>query len=302
MTPTPDTLLKTQQVARALGVGVSTIKRWVDSGEIPARKTVGGHRLISQSDMLTFARDRGLPVGALDHPEVKADRGPLAVDLLHDSLATALKRGRSREVKSLIRRARSEGIDAATLADVVLRPAMEIVGHDWELGGLDIYQEHRASRLVESVLMELIQQVDDEPGPSAPLALGAAPEGDLYTVSGLFCELALRELGWEAINLGANLPLSSLARAVQVHQPRLIWLTIHHVDDRERFVAEYNAFHALTTATSAAVILGGPGLTPDLRPRLVAASLGDRIAHLVEFARRLAPTGRSPRPAPSHER
>ena len=55
------THLKTQQVARALGVSVSTIKRWVDTGELGATRTVGKHRLIPVAEAVQFARDRGLP-------------------------------------------------------------------------------------------------------------------------------------------------------------------------------------------------------------------------------------------------
>src|SRR4051794_33473245 len=45
------------------------------------------------------------------------------------------------------------------LADELIHPVMETIGHDWEAGVLDVFQEHRGSRIVE-------------------LALGATPEGN----------------------------------------------------------------------------------------------------------------------------
>lgn len=302
MSPPSETLLKTRQVADALGVGVSTVKRWVNAGEIDARKTLGGHRLIELSTLVRFARERGLPlaaVGPFAEPAVPAEivTGRGIDQYLRDDLATALKRGRAQEARVLILQAHAAGADAAALGDHLVRPVMEQVGHDWETGGLDVYQEHRASHIVESVLIELIQRQGRGPEQGAPLALGSAPEGDIYTLSGLLCELTLRELGWDVMNLGANLPLASLAKAVRVHHPRLVWLTVSHLADARRFVAEYRPFFETATALGAAVILGGSVLRPELRAELVAASFGDRLAHLAEFARRIDPrgSGRPPR-------
>src|SRR5262245_13957309 len=58
--------LKTQRLAKALGVSVSTVKRWVDSGTIRAARTVGRHRLIPFSEALRLAREQGFPEANLE--------------------------------------------------------------------------------------------------------------------------------------------------------------------------------------------------------------------------------------------
>jgi MerR family transcriptional regulator, light-induced transcriptional regulator len=284
--------LKTQQVARALGMSVSTIKRWVDAGVLRAGRTVGKHRLISAAEALRFARERGLPTADL---EILAGVGASHVgtidDRSRDALVAALGQGRAEEARALILTAHASAGGAVVLADELIGPVMERVGHDWEAGALDVFGEHRATRIIESVLMELNRKAPGPPGATGPLALGATPEGDLYTLAGLLCELTLRESGWEAQDLGPNLPLASLARAVRTHRPRLVWLSIHHLGDPERFLQEYAAFDRSASATRATVILGGPALGPALRARLMAAAFGDRMVHLAEFARRLHPAG-----------
>lgn len=297
----PERLLKTRQVAEALGVSASTIKRWVDSGALEATRTVGKHRLVSLDEAIRFARSKNVSPERLAALQSLGGRTLLRVDdAVRDALILALRRGRAAEARRLIVEAHAVLGDGARLADELIRPAMERVGHDWSVGALDVFQEHRASRIVESALTTSIARLSARPvSPGAPVALGATPEGDLYTLSGLLCELALRELGWDVVNLGPNLPLASLAKAVRVHRPRLVWLSINHLADPARFVREYSAFHGAASACGAAVCLGGPALDAALRSRLIAASLGDRVAHLAEFARRLAPP---PWPSPTPPR
>ncbi len=281
-------LWKTRQVARALGLSVSTVKRLVDAGEIEAARTSGRHRLIRPEEALRYAREQKLPLadaGLLLGRETS--RGSGHEKWTVESLAAMLRRGRAEEARSLIRAVfLAEG--AVTLADQWVRPAMEAVGHGWESGSLDVFQEHRATRIVESALTELIARLPRPPAESeAPLALGAGSEGDPYTVAGLLCELALREQGWDVMNLGANLPLASLARAVLAHQPRLVWITANHLADPRRFVHEYRQFYTAASRAGASVLLGGQALDSRLRAELIAAGFGERVAHLVEFARGL---------------
>ena len=281
-------LLKTQQVADVLGVSVSTAKRWIDSGALRASRTVGRHRLVEWTEVLAFARRQGLSASMLP-PGDDAAGEPVVDDRTRDALAEALASGDSTRAKAIVHAAYAADPDAVSLADDLVRPVMERIGHGWEAGSVEIYQEHHASQSVQAAITELIERLTRARPRGSPLALGATPEGDLYTLSLLLGELLLREAGWDVRNLGPNLPLRSLSRAVVKYRPRLVFLSVNRLDDAERFVEAYRPFHQAASSVDAAVVLGGRALGPDLRPRLIYASFGERMAHLAEFAKRLAP-------------
>ena len=144
-----------------------------------------------------------------DTPEVGSD-GPVAA-----AGKAAPRRARSRKSKAFIHSLYNSGWDAVALADDLIRPVMERIGHGWMVGSLDVYQEHEATQTVAAALRDLIDQVHRRER-SGPLALGATTEGDPYVLAGLLGELVLLELGWRVRNLGINLPLRSLA---QGHDP-----------------------------------------------------------------------------------
>jgi MerR family transcriptional regulator, light-induced transcriptional regulator len=284
----PETYLKTQQVADALGVSASTVKRWVDAGAIEATRTIGKHRLVTLSSALRFARQERLAVDGLP---TMAGQSPFVGINEHSiqSLVDALKNGRNLEARQLISTVYQCNTGAVALADQFIRPAMERVGHGWSSGTWDIYEEHSATQTVASAVNDLINQFASEFDGTKPLALGAAPEGDLYVLPGLLGELVLRELGWEVMNLSNNLPLRSLAKATYEHRPRLVFLSVSFIQDRDQFLREYSSFYEAASQVGAAIMLGGRGLDLGLRSNLIYASYGERMAHLAEFALRLVP-------------
>lgn len=284
-----DRLLKTREVADALGVSPSTVKRWVDCGALAATRTIGKHRLIRRSEAMAFAAKQAdvsayLRIAEQDEHDDRSSDIDRLVDALKACDASAAR---------LVIASRYPRFRASHLADRLLQPAMERVGLEWETGAIDIHHEHAASRIVETILLDLAHQSRmraSRPAQNAslaPLAIGAAPESCLYTLSGILCELTLADMGFRVVNLGCNLPLSSLAKAALAHRPQLIWLSVNHLDDEDLFVADYEKFFDAISDLDCAVALGGRALAPSVRTRLTYASFCDRMIHFEEFAKRV---------------
>ena len=51
-----------RKIAEALGVGESTVKRWIDAGRLEADRTLGGHRRVALEEVLRFVKEEGTDV------------------------------------------------------------------------------------------------------------------------------------------------------------------------------------------------------------------------------------------------
>src|SRR5689334_2974732 len=145
MPTTVSTYLSTPQAARAIGVSVSTIKRWVDEGLLPAHKTAGGHRKLLRAEVLALARQGKLPqVDSSDLFLATKRRQPIDEPSLVESLYQVLLDGDLDALRNLVRRAYRSGLPIERLADKVLAPVMRQIGHEWESARIDVWQEHRS--------------------------------------------------------------------------------------------------------------------------------------------------------------
>jgi excisionase family DNA binding protein len=296
--------LSTAEVAKGLGVGVSTVKRWVEDGILPATKTLGGHRKLRLADVLEVARRNNLPVGDLAQltPSGRDTRRRDPSGLLQEFYSGLLE-GDSTRVRTIIHGAYRNGMSMESLADDVIGPAMQRIGLNWQTGSIDVMHEHRASQLCSSVLYELKQVLETRAKRMRPLAVGAAPEGDQSILGSLLAQMVLLDAGWDAVNLGPNTPLNSLGLAIRELHPQLVWLSISHDVDSEAFRRNYKALYRQTEAAGAALVIGGRALSEPLRTALPYTAYGDGLKHLAAFAESLKPRPRRPKRGrpPRHE-
>lgn len=288
--------VSTAQVARALGVSVSTVKRWVDDGVLPAHKTAGGHRKLLLADVLELARRGDLPHADLAQL-MTAPRGgqPSDSSTLAAELFRALLNGDALRVRALIHGGYQRGIAIQELADQAIGPAMDRIGHEWAENRIDVMEEHRASQLCASALYELKAILEERAGKNRPRAVGGAPEHDYTLLPTLLAQMVLIDAGWDAVNLGPNTPFASFAKAVVDLRPRLLWLSVSHLGAEEEFVVGYRKLYQLAEKAGVAVAIGGRALVESIRSKIPYTTYGDGLGHLAAFARTLHPRPSQPR-------
>jgi MerR family transcriptional regulator, light-induced transcriptional regulator len=288
--------ISTVQAAEALGVSVSTVKRWVDEGVLPAHRTAGGHRKLLRAEVLALARQGDLPrrdlAGLmLDGPK----RRSLDLEALGEVFLAALLRGDAGEVRGVFRQAYGTGVSVEALADRVIAPVMQTIGHEWERDRIDVWREHRATQLCAAAIHDLLPELQARAERGRPIAIGGAPEADPYQLASLLAQLVLLDAGWEAVNLGPNTPFASFIKAMEELRPRLIWISASYLPDAAAFVAGYQEFYRAAAKAGVAVAVGGQALAEPIRSRMLYTAYGDGLSHLASLARTLHPRPNRPR-------
>jgi len=276
-----ETHLSPAQVARALGVSESSLKRWCDQGLIPIVRTVGGHRKLPLAAVLAFVRERGKRVVEPELLGLPAVTGRSAVTLERavDILTAILHKSEADQARRVVFDLYLAGHGLAAICDQVLSVIFQRLGIAWECGELEIYRERRACEIVYRLLNELSLTLPPVPT-DAPLALGATLQNDYYQIPSTMVELVLREQGWQARSLGCNLPASTLIAALREQRPKLFWLSASHIGDTSAFVSEFNKLAEAAQELKIPIILGGRALTAELRQQLLFTACCENLREL----------------------
>lgn len=285
-------LLSPRQVAQAIGVSESSLKRWCDQDLIPTERTAGGHRRLTLAAVLAFVRNGkyqlhdasvlGLPAntGQADHTLENA-RDRLRDGLVHgDEIAC-------RRIMFDLYLAENA---ISAICDQVLTPVFGEIGELWTCGDVEVYEERRACELSLRLIHEL-RNVVTPPRASAALAMGGTVAGDPYVLATGIVELVLRDIGWNAVALGTMLPFAALQSAMLQNGPRLFWLSVSAVEVESTLVDGLRRLLDAARSSGTTVVLGGRALTPGIRELVSEGTYCDTFQQLEDVARRLLKSG-----------
>lgn len=256
-------LLSPRQVALAIGVSESSLKRWCDQGALPTVRTLGGHRRVPLAAVLQFVKESGR---TLANPELLGLPGMTGhsewtLARAADHLVTALVDAQEEVCRRILFDLFLAGHSLSAIGDEIIRPAFAQIGELWDCGQAAVYQERRACEITERILHELRGKLQDIVS-DAPLALGGTLSGDNYRLPTLLVELTLRERGWRAESLGTGLPWSTLNAAIEDRRPQLFWLSVSTLSDEPTFRSEYSQLEKTAERCGTVLVLGGNS-TPD---------------------------------------
>ena len=282
MSQSENRYMSTAEVSETVGVSVTTVKRWVDDGILPAHKTAGGHRKLVRSEVLRLIQENNWPSCRLTQTDVEVQH---SVRL--DDLNVSFDLVELAKIRSWIWNARQQGWSVIQVADEALAPAMARLGE--HASGSEILDEHRITQACMSALYDWEFALEQSDLNDRPIALGAAPEHDPFILPTLLAKMTLLEAGWDAINLGPHTPIDAFRAAIERYKPRLVWLSTTYIVDVDRFLAQSRELFQCAEQHGAAVAVGGSALTSAIRARMLYTTYGDRLHQLRAFASFLNP-------------
>lgn len=284
-------LLSPKELAAAIGVSESSIKRWVDEGKIEAHRTAGGHRRIALADAVSFLRESSQKLVA---PEVlglpaslppRGRAGEAWPAEAGERLFGLLEKGSAAAARGLLLQLYIEGYSPAEIFDGPLRLALGRLGHLWNESPRGIFVEHRAIQICLHAVQQLRALMPENE--NGPVAMGGTPAPDTSQMPSLATAIVLAEEGFHAVNLGPDLPLEVLGAAVVEQKPSLVWLSVNHGHDEAALEREIARLHEQATAVGAALAVGGLA-APRCAQRSKGLFLrGQSMAELVAFVRGL---------------
>lgn len=283
-----------KDLAHAIGVSESSIKRWVDDGLILATRTSGGHRRIAIDEVLRFTRQTQTPI---IHPDVLGlppEAGCSAQDVLaentDDALLQALLTGDAQSARGLLLSLYLRGQSVASICDGPLSLAMSKIGELWKhRNGDGIFLEHRASDICIQALSR-IRSMFESPTDGA-VAIGGAPPGDSHLLASLATSVVLASDGFRAVNLGPDTPIHSFLTAVATHKPTFVWVSISVAQNPRSLSSQLAHLAGELQSQGVYLALGGVAAGDVKVPPDRGVFVGRSMMELVAFAKGLNLSG-----------
>ena len=281
-----------RQLGQVLGVSESTVKRWVDSGEVRSSRTAGGHRRISAPEALRAARQMGIQIAdpsGLGLDSFVSD-APLANP--SDALEALLTQGNRRAATGVLFGEFLCGKTVWELADQMIRPAMQTIGsrgHDDK----GIYEEHRATQIVLQAVGHLRAVLHCEDYEMK--AVACAVEGDPYQLPSLLTSAVLDEARFSTTNLGPDTPTSVISRlfepGTETNAPDLVAISVSVAADPRKLSDDINGLIHALSETKTKIAIGGRAIGELSLDQLPGTQIHTSLSTLFRDARHVALTG-----------
>ena len=212
--------LNSKEVSGILGINISTLKRWTDSGKLGCEKTAGGHRKFTMQHIRDYykmhsnsSKSDFLSLDSKDHKKIyglvnQQDFKQLATDLSNASL-----KADESTVDTIINGLYMNGIPVADLFDFVVDVAGNIVEDQLKNNKI----AHTDAYLSRKIITRSVDGLNrDKPNGNfnGKNALCINFEDNLPDIGVVMSEVLMRHNGYNVFNSGSHAELGELSEII----------------------------------------------------------------------------------------
>ncbi len=294
------TILSTADVARLFNVTETTVKRWADEGMLKCQKTPGGHRKFEIRNVIEFAdKNHFEPIATLTMPESDEHAPAVQMAILSRDfpvlVGAFVQKALSSDPLDLFRFLSflyEHRIHLWEIYDLILRPAMALLGEKWARGEIDISHEHRASYETMDALAKLQAQILIKPAVGKSVVCACLGE-EAHEI-GLRCASSLFESeGWKSHYLGARSPYPSVIVAIRELRPDIVCLSITQVADKKVLEQQLGQIGELTHGSHGILVAGGRGAAPKMLVDGIVDAIFTSSKDLLDFLTQMHRSGKN---------
>ena len=212
--------LNSKEVSGILGINISTLKRWTDSGKLGCEKTAGGHRKFTMQHIRDYYKTHSnssksdfLSLDSKDHKKIyglinQQDFKQLAMDLSNASL-----KADESTVDTIINGLYMNGTPVADLFDFVVDVAGNIVEDQLKNNKI----AHTDAYLSRKIITRSVDGLNrDKPNGNfnGKNALCINFEDNLPDIGVVMSEVLMRHNGYNVFNSGSHAELGELSEII----------------------------------------------------------------------------------------
>ena len=203
-----------------------------------------------------------------------------------DRLRADVLKGKREIIVEDTRKAMEEGIEAKTLLDEVLLPAINEVGELFDKGKYFLPQLIASAEAMKASI-EYMEPVllQANTGQDMPTVVIATVEGDIHDIGKNLVALMLKNYGFHVIDLGKDVPKETIIEAAREHNAQVIALSALMTTTMQqmRHVIDY----AKSQKINAKIIVGGAVITQEYADEIGADGYSRDAADAVKLTRRI---------------
>ena len=259
--------LNSKEVASIMGVNVSTIKRWTDSGKLDCYQTVGGHRKFLLSHLKNFLKekinqklkvniiqylnkgDKEL-VQRIDRIDYKYLRDYLfqlglqqSVDSFHDVINSLLIKGEPHY----------------RIYDELILNVLNRIGDLWSKNKLSIADEHTMTETIRNVMYRIHSEISKNNVKIPKKVICMTLTNDEHEIPLVMIQSILDEINIPSTNLGPNIPVPEIESKIQVVNPTHLIISSNYVLDTDTFNSEISQLLQICHKKDIEILIGGSG-------------------------------------------